>query len=607
MATLNSKEIKERSKAKGDDGEGLYMRRRTDHRDSHQSRGKSRSKSRGRRLKCYICQSKDHLRRNYPKNNRKKSTGYVKKDEQPSSSGSTYDDSEVMMVMSAQALLDWIMDSGWSVRSEVLTRNLISLGTLEKEGFTVKLQLGKGKVINGSRVVLSGIQRDNCIYSLDGHAMAGELNASVKEKDSLAQEGMGLYPQVQTRSIWKVQRVEAFEQLCVKSGIARHLIVAGTPKQNRSPSTAIEKTTPMEMWSGHPSDYGMLRIFSCITYSHVKQGKLEPRAVKRVLLGYPEGVKGYKLYRLDDESPKIVTSKNVVFNESFIYKDTLKDSGAGADKSVEELQVVVELQRLNNHTPEEDKTYQEDGDDEDVRDKETDQTPDLTDYQLARDKEPRTITKPLSFKWKAVMKEEMDFLRKNKTWEFVDHPAGQKLVSCKWLFKIKEGIEGVQKPRNFKEVIYMRQPPGCEQEQVKIGGLPSLLLKKGVRHEGAREAKKNLDNGKLVKCQCGHIMLSLKIARLRIARQSIMAGSMLADIMQRGLCNGTDHATMLTMKLFAKVTLGRVWAVTLTLLVAVNWDNQAQFTYRRNQFIMKGQSPSCAVITYQEDLRKQRR
>ncbi|GKA69527.1 retrovirus-related pol polyprotein from transposon TNT 1-94, partial [Tanacetum coccineum] len=46
-----------------------------------------------------------------------------------------------------------------------------------------------------------------------------------------------------------------------------------------------------------------------------------------------------------------------------------------------------------------------------------------------------------SSKWKAAMKEEMDSLRKNKTWELVDHPVRQKLVSCKWLFKIKEGIE----------------------------------------------------------------------------------------------------------------------------------------------------------------------
>nr|GEW58268.1 retrovirus-related Pol polyprotein from transposon TNT 1-94 [Tanacetum cinerariifolium] len=68
MATLNSKEIKEKS------------------------RGKSGSKSRGGRLKCYICQSEDHLKRNCPKNNRKKSSGYVNKDDQPSSSGSIYDE-----------------------------------------------------------------------------------------------------------------------------------------------------------------------------------------------------------------------------------------------------------------------------------------------------------------------------------------------------------------------------------------------------------------------------------------------------------------------------------------------------------------------------------
>ncbi|GJV76738.1 retrotransposon protein, putative, ty1-copia subclass [Tanacetum coccineum] len=639
--TKIQKKIKERSKAKGDDGEGLYVRGRTDRRDSHQSRGKSRSKSRGGRLKCYICQSEDHLKRNCPKNNRKKSTGYVKKDDQPSSSGSTYDDSEVMMVMStqAQALLDLIMDSGCSYH--MTPRLDIFFDFLECDGGSVQLgdnreckirgigkvrvQLRDGSsfVLNNVRVILSGIRRDNCVYSLDGHAMAGELNASVEEKDSLAQvwhkrlghmseaglqvlEKQGLFGKKslgkldfyenyvlgkshRVRRVWVYilrfkhkafgkfkewkQLVEnqtgrtvkklrtdnglefynwEFEQLCIESGIARHLTVAGMPQQNgvaermnrtlmdkvrclliqsglpktfwaeatctaaylinRSPSTAIEKKTPMEMWSGHPSDYGMLRIFGCVAYPHDKQGKLEPRAIKCVLLGYPEGVKGYRLYRLDGESPKIVTSRNVVFNESVMYKDTLKDSGAG-DKSVEELQVEVELQRFNNHTPEEDQIDQEDGDDEDAGDHETDQTPDLTDYQLARDRERRTRTKPLRFrdesnmaayafaaaeeedthepltyqeavacedssKWKAAMEEEMDSLRKNKTWELVDHPAGQKLVSCKWLFKIKEGIEDYELEQldvktaflhgNLKEVIYMKQPPGYEQGNKEV-------------------------------------------------------------------------------------------------------------------------------------------
>ncbi|GKD93654.1 retrovirus-related pol polyprotein from transposon TNT 1-94, partial [Tanacetum coccineum] len=90
MATLNLKEIKERSKAKGDDGEVLYVRGRTDRKDSRQSRGKSISKSRGGRLKCYFWKSEVHLKRNCSKNNRKKSTGYVMKDKKPSSSGCSY-------------------------------------------------------------------------------------------------------------------------------------------------------------------------------------------------------------------------------------------------------------------------------------------------------------------------------------------------------------------------------------------------------------------------------------------------------------------------------------------------------------------------------------
>nr|GEW56011.1 retrotransposon protein, putative, Ty1-copia subclass [Tanacetum cinerariifolium] len=615
MATLNSKEIKERSKAKRDDDEGLYVRGRIDHRDSRQSRGKSRSKSRGGRLKCYICQYEDHLKRNCPKNNHKKSTGYVKKDEQPSSSGSTYDDSELgdNKIRGIGNVRVQLKDGSSFVLHNVryipeLKRNLISLGTLEKEGYTVKLQSSKVKVINGSRVILSGIRRDNCVYSLDGHAMAGAEKAGAvwqeksrrvwvyiftfkheafrkfKEWKHLVENQTGrMVKKLRTNNGLEFCNRE-FEQLCIESEIARHLTVfrtlqqngvaermnrtlmdkvsclliqSGLPKTfwaevtcttiyliNRSPSREIEKKTPMEMWSGHPSDYGMLRIFGYVAYPHDKQGKLEPRAVKCVLFGYPEGVKGYRLYRLDDESPKIVTSKNVFFNESVMYKDMLKDSGA-SDKSVEELQVEMELLRLNNHTPEEDQTDQEDGDDEDGGDQVTDQPSDLTYYQLVQDREPRTTTKPLRFRdesnmaaYAFVAAEEEDTHKPLTYQEAVacgdNHPAGQKLVSCKWLFKIKEEIEGVQKPRykarlvargftqracidynevfslvvrhtsirvilaltackdyelehldiktaflhgNLEEVIYMKQPPGYEQ------GNKVCLLKKSHRYK----------------------------------------------------------------------------------------------------------------------------
>ncbi|GJY63604.1 hypothetical protein Tco_0465064 [Tanacetum coccineum] len=79
-----------------------------------------------------------------------------------------------------------------------------------------------------------------------------------------------------------------------------------------------------------------------------------------------------------------------------------------------------------------------------------------------------------SSKWKAAMEEEMDSLRKNQTYELVDHPARQKLVSCKWLFKIKEGIEGAQKP-----------------SKAEIGSTKSLLKKEFDMKELV-EAKKIL-------------------------------------------------------------------------------------------------------------------
>ncbi|GJW37478.1 retrovirus-related pol polyprotein from transposon TNT 1-94 [Tanacetum coccineum] len=221
---------------------------------------KSRSKSRGGRLKCYICQSDDHLKRNCPKNNRKKSTSYVKKDDQPSSSGSTYDDSEVMMVMStqAQALLDLIMDSGCSYH--MTPRNLISLGTLEKEGFTVKLQSEQSSGdLCSHRVVLSGTRKDNCVYSLDGHAMAGELNASIEEKDSLAQEGNVVYISGSNTNIEKVQRVETISAVCkcgwelnVLDGVheARHSVALELQsvgiRANKKPKVEIVAFTVIE-------------------------------------------------------------------------------------------------------------------------------------------------------------------------------------------------------------------------------------------------------------------------------------------------------------------------------------------------------------------------
>ena len=101
------------------------------------------------------------------------------------------------------------------------------------------------------------------------------------------------------------------------------------------------------------------------------------------------------------------------------------------------------------------------------------------DYQLTRDRVRRSVRMPNRFgfadivhfalnieqcndeprsykeavqsidkeKWEAAMKEEINSLNKNNTWDLIKKPVGKKVVSCKWLFKLKEGISETEKAR----------------------------------------------------------------------------------------------------------------------------------------------------------------
>ena len=80
-------------------------------------------------------------------------------------------------------------------------------------------------------------------------------------------------------------------------------------------SEAIGFKTPEEVWKGTHSDYSYLKVFGCLAYAHVKQDKLEARAVKCLFLGYPKGVKGYKLWCLEPGINKCIISRDVIFYE----------------------------------------------------------------------------------------------------------------------------------------------------------------------------------------------------------------------------------------------------------------------------------------------------
>lgn len=45
-------------------------------------------------------------------------------------------------------------------------------------------------------------------------------------------------------------------------------------------------------------------------------------------------------------------------------------------------------------------------------------------------------------KWCEAMREELEALKKNQTWEMTELPTGKKAVGCKWVFTVKQSPEG---------------------------------------------------------------------------------------------------------------------------------------------------------------------
>lgn len=44
--------------------------------------------------------------------------------------------------------------------------------------------------------------------------------------------------------------------------------------------------------------------------------------------------------------------------------------------------------------------------------------------------------------WIGAMEEEIEALQRNQTWELVPKPKDVKLISCKWVYKIKTCVDG---------------------------------------------------------------------------------------------------------------------------------------------------------------------
>ena len=253
---------------------------------------------------------------------------------------------------------------------------------------------------------------------------------------------------------------------------------------NRSPTTALKDETPFERLFGRRPDISHLRAFGCVSYVHVPDGqrrKLDAKACKSIFVGYPPGVKGYKLYDL--EKKKFVVSRDVqFFEQNFDHFDEIKLKDAvqadmrsifpDADQESERVtqhsvpeepavpenvepavpQIVKPVGVPNKEAPVR-RTY------EDVFMEEVRNLPPVRERRMpskfgdedcllvdSEIDEPKTVQEALNgeqcVQWREAMESEYSSLLKNDTWDLVPPLEGKNIVGSRWILKVKRDEDG---------------------------------------------------------------------------------------------------------------------------------------------------------------------
>jgi hypothetical protein len=331
----------------------------------------------------------------------------------------------------------------------------------------------------------------------------------------------------QTEKKIKVLRTDNGGEFCKKCGIARQKTTPYTPQQNgvaermnitlmekarsmlsgvrlgqelwaeavstacylvnRSPSSALDDTTPHEVWSGKKPSLQHLRVFGFDAYVHVPKetrSKLDNKAEKCIFVGYKDGVKGYKLW--NPETKKTIYSRDVVFRE---VKDVSKQEFPPTQDEPEKIELELDDAKFESSKEEEAEEAEEEEEEphtpvlrrsmRDRRQPKRYSPPNFcSNFSLSiTDGDPRTVREAVNSEdsklWKKAMVAEMDALDKNEAWDIVELPARRKSVGSKWLFKKKFDAQG--KVEKYKAQLVAKDY--SQVEGIDFGEIFSLVAK----------------------------------------------------------------------------------------------------------------------------------
>jgi hypothetical protein len=186
---------------------------------------------------------------------------------------------------------------------------------------------------------------------------------------------------------------------------------------------------------------------------------------RSIFIGYGVNDFGYLLW--DYENHKIIRSRDSIFNEKFMYKDQLQ--GKKQEKEKPEYTMLDEITEKEIPKVPKNKNVQQE-------EKQVPQTPasvvristrlsrPLERYSpslyyllLTDSGEPECYEEAMQVdtkkKWEQGMKEEMDSLVNNQTWDLVQFPAGKRALQNKWVYKLKEEDGG---KKRYKDRLFVK-------------------------------------------------------------------------------------------------------------------------------------------------------
>jgi hypothetical protein len=228
--------------------------------------------------------------------------------------------------------------------------------------------------------------------------------------------------------------------------------------QNRCFTTSLANLTPFEAFTGRKPSIKHLKVFGCVCYTHVPahmRQKFDKKAEKGIFMGYGSCEKGYRIYIL--QSKKIVLSRSVVFDENnkFPWKKGLEDENDFIPLSLlpHDSEVETQTERIQSSHGECSREVEEISE-SDVRSSPQSRFNTSTPVKIrtlediyARCNlsmcEPETYAEAAGEEvWQNAMKDELEMIEKNDTWELVERPYGKPVIGVKWVFKTKLNLDG---------------------------------------------------------------------------------------------------------------------------------------------------------------------